>query len=131
MKKSGKKKSKAKATAAAGNFIDLRQWRVLGQLRHDGITYGTAEPLPKLTLAEATLYEKQGTLVRLGDETVAEAYLQGSDAAVLQEVLERGPDRAVLDQMIKIVQRNSRSKVLELALMIAVKGRSSAAPSDR
>src|SRR3989304_9269474 len=101
------------------HLIDPRQWRVIGQLRHHDVTYGTAEPLPDITVTEAALYEKQGTLMRVSDTALAESYLEGPDVAVLQTVLDKKPDERVLNQMLTLAQRNSRSKVLELALTIA------------
>lgn len=120
-------KRKKASSEPPRDVIDPREWRAIGQLRHGGITYGSAEPLPVLTIAEAELYEKQGTLMRISADTTAESYVDGPDEVILQLVLDRKPEVAVLEKMLMLVRRNSRSKVLELALTIAVQGAPGAA----
>jgi hypothetical protein len=111
--------------------IDPKAWRVLGQLIYKGITYGGNEPLPEMTLAEAEMCERNGSLIRVNaDGSVATAlrrqllsaedYLNAVDATVLQDVLEQRPSVSMVKEMLGLVRASQRSKVLENALALAV-----------
>lgn len=120
------------ATATKSRKIKPAEWCVVGQLRHDGITYGMNEPLPEMTLDQAEAYVVQGMLVRRGDVVKAQAFLDVSDGMVLQRVLDDAPSAEFLEELVVMAQRTSRSRVLELALTIAAKGAArSAARSPR
>lgn len=116
---------------AATTKIDPREWRVVGQLRHEGVTYGPNEPLPDLTLEQAEEYETAGILIRPGRNAGAREFLDSPDAVILQRVYDEHPSKQLLEEMITIARQNSRSKILELALMIAARGARNAARSDR
>lgn len=105
------------------------EWRVVGQLRHAGITYGTNEPLPNLTLDQAEMYAAQGTLMRIGINLRPQEFLDATDGMILQRVLDEQPDAEFLDEVTECARQTSRSKVLELALMIAARGARATRPA--
>jgi hypothetical protein len=111
--------------------INSAEWRVVGHLRHEGVTYGPNEPLPELTLEQAEEYEVAGLLIRVGRHAGAQEFLDAADGVILQRVYDERPSKQFLEEMITIARNNSRSKILELALMIAARGARSAARSDR
>ena len=112
-------------------WIDPTQWRVVGQLRHDGVTYGTNEPMPRLTIEQAEAYVMQGTLVRHDTDTRVQDFLDAADAAILQRILDDRPSATFLSDLLLLAQQHSRSKILELALTIAVRGAPGATRSPR
>lgn len=113
----------------AGQYINPSEWRVRGALRHGGIVYGPAEPLPDLTLQEALQYEAQGYLVRvLADGTVmpstkdkrvppdARGYFMGRDEIVLKQICEHLPSIETVHEMLLIAKASGRSTLLRFAL---------------
>ena len=112
-------------------WINPTQWRVVGQLRHDGVTYGTNEPMPKLTTEQAEAYVMQGTLVRHDTDTRVQDFLDAPDAVILQRVLDDRPSAVFLQDLLLLAQQHSRSKILELALTIAARGAPGATRSPR
>ena len=116
---------------STGTKINPAEWRVVGHLRHEGVTYGPNEPLPDLTFEQAEEYETAGLLIRVGRHAGAQEFLDAADGVVLQRVYDTRPSRQFLEEMITVARNTSRSKILELALMIAARGARSAARPDR
>jgi len=111
------------------DVIDPKEWRVRGSLRHEGLTYGPADPLPPLTLAEAERYESLGNLVRLNPDgsvqTVprknaappsAAAYLYARDEQVFRSIVEHRPSKRVVQEILSLAKQNGRSYALRFAL---------------
>lgn len=117
------------ATTTKSQKINPKEWRVIGQLRHKGVTYGTDEPLPSMTVEEAEGYVVAGTLLRRGADTRAEEYLDAPDGMILQRILDENPAAKLLENMLELALRHSRSKVLELSLRIAIRGAHAAHPA--
>lgn len=101
--------------------ITPAEWRVTGQLRHNGVTYGPNEPLPELTMEQAATYVAQGVLWRVGSDQLQQDFLDGTDVMILQRILDENPGKEFLESLLELVRFNRRSQVLDLALQIAMK----------
>lgn len=110
-------------------FIDPKEWQIRGSLRHGGLVYGRAEPVPVLTLAEALRYERSGQLARVNPDgsiselkttrpepTTAEAYLRGRDEVVLRHILDFHPSKKLLQEILTLAKGTGRTQYLRLAL---------------
>lgn len=113
-------------------MADPSQWRIRGQLRHAGITYGPGEPIPSMTLTDAERYEQLGNLVRLaadGSEITlgrptrptppnAAAYLYARDLEVLRSIVEHHPSLKTVKDIYVLAKANGRSQTLLFALEV-------------
>ncbi|HSE46340.1 MAG TPA: hypothetical protein VLA89_13525 [Gemmatimonadales bacterium] len=105
-------------------------WRIRGQLRHEGITYGPGEPIPSMTLSDAERYESLGRLVRLaadGSEITqgrpqrsappnATAYLYARDLEVMRAIVDHHPSKQTILEIRTLAKVNGRSQTLLFAL---------------
>lgn len=112
-------------------FIDPTEWRIRGSLRHGGVVYGVAEPVPTLTLVEALRYEQAGMLARvLPDGSIstpkptrpepktAEEYLRGRDEIVLRHIIDFRPSKKLLQEMLHLAKTSGRTQYLKMALEV-------------
>ena len=109
--------------------INPADWRIRGSLRHGGLTYGVAERVPELTLAEAERYEAAGQLVRVNPDgstsepkptrqepRSAEEFLRGADAIVLRQIIDFRPSKLILRQMLVLAKSSGRTLTLRMML---------------
>lgn len=125
-------------------LIDPAEWKISVGLSYKGVTYGTPEAVPVMTVREAEQFEQTGQLYRIdSDGTIltedrrpqletAEDYLRGRDEVVLKRLLDYAPGLKTLKEMRAMILKHGRSKTLELAIELAIRshggGRRRAAP---
>jgi hypothetical protein len=116
-------------TEPTEQFIDPTEWKIRGSLRHGGITYGPAEPVPTLSVADALRYERAGSLARINadgsisepkttrpEPKSAEEYLRGRDEIVLRHILDFRPGKKLLQEMLLLAKGTGRTQYLRMSL---------------